>query len=243
MSGAPVSAELEIGWFGKLPSAGDFVFRRIPRTLLDELDTWLSRGLAQYKIGVPGDWRKHFAAAPVWNCAIPGCVVGGNSLIGLLVPSRDRVGREFPLCAGIVLPPDAATNRLLTDIPDWLWTLGQMVVEARDRVLPLDEFDGIIRSISLPPASKRGVPVTGGNDILDILGLGPIDAPTVPMPLAHVVPWPELPDIFDAEKPTSFWWTNPGAGRALNGFTTDAGLAPTLLTRLMGPQASGGSGA
>lgn len=234
-----MSGELEIGWFGKLPSSGDFVYRRIPRTFLDELDAWLSRGLAQYRIAMPDDWRKHFAAAPVWNCAIPACVGGGNTLIGLLVPSRDRVGREFPLCAGVVLPPDAATNKLLADVPEWLWSLGRAVVEARDQLIPLDEFDAIVRSIPLPPAAKRGAPTTGGNDILDILGLGPIDAPTVPMPLAYAVPWPELPTVFDAEKPTSFWWTNPGAGRAMSGFTTDAGLAPTLLIRLMGPLTPG----
>jgi len=231
-----MSVELEIGWFGKLPSAGDFVFRRIPRALLDELDNWLSRGLAEYRAAVPGDWRKHFAAAPVWNCAIPASVIGGNTLIGLLVPSRDRVGREFPLCAGVLLPRNAATNQLLAEVPGWLWSLGEAVVEARDRALPLDEFDAIVRSIPLPSASRGVAPATGGNDILDILGLGPLDAPTVPMPLAHAVPWPELPMIFDAEKPTAFWWTNPGAGRALSGFTTDAGLTPALLIRLMGPR-------
>jgi type VI secretion system protein ImpM len=230
-----MTAELEIGWFGKLPSAGDFVFRRIPRSLLDALDSWLSRGLADYRVAMPNDWRTHFAAAAPWNCAIPACVGGGTTLIGLIVPSRDRVGREFPLCAGVALPPDAATNRLLADVPGWLSRLGQVVVEARDRGLPLDEFDANIRAIALPPPAKRGAPVTGGNDILDILGLGPIDAPTVPMPLAHAVPWPELPMIFDAEKPTSFWWTNPGPGVALSGFTTDLGLDPSLLIRLMGP--------
>lgn len=228
-------AEFEIGWFGKLPSSGDFVSRRIPRPLLDTLDTWMARGLAEYRVAMPSDWRTHFGAAPVWNCAIPACIGGGSTLIGLLVPSRDRVGREFPLCAGVALPPDMATNRLLAEVPGWLSRLGQVVVEARDHVLPLDEFDSNVRSISLPPASKRGAPATGGNEILDILGLGPLDAPTVPMPLAHSVPWPELPMIFDAAKPTSFWWTTPGSGAALSGFTTDLGLEPSLLIRLMGP--------
>lgn len=231
-----MTAELEIGWYGKLPCSGDFVFRRIPRTLLDELDSWMSRGLAEYRLAMPNDWREHFAAAPLWNYAIPACAGGGNTLIGLLVPSRDRVGREFPLCAGLALRQDAATQQLLADVPGWLWRLGDVVVEARDHVLPLDEFDARVRSIPLPSPSKRAA-ANGGNDILDILGVGPIDAPTVPMPLAHAVPWPELPTIFDADKPTSFWWTTPGAGGSPGGFTTDLGLAPSLLIRLMGPEA------
>jgi type VI secretion system protein ImpM len=237
-----MTAELRIGWFGKLPCSGDFVFRRIPRALVDVLDTWLSRGLSEFRAAMPNDWRSHFAAASAWNYAIPACVDGGTTLIGLIVPSRDRVGREFPLCAGIALPPDAATNRLLADAHGWLWSLGQVVVEARDRVLPLEEFDAQVQAIPLPPVSKRGPPSTGGADILDVLGLGPIDAPTVPMPLAHAVPWPELPEIFDAEKPTSFWWTNSAAGAPLRGFTTDVGLAPSLLIRLMGPAESRSNG-
>jgi len=230
-----VSAELQIGWFGKLPSSGDFVFRRMPRTLLDALDAWLSRGLAEYRAAMPDDWRTQFAAASVWNCAIPACVGGGSTLIGLLLPSHDRVGREFPLYAGVALPPDAATHLLLADADGWLWRLGQVVVEARDRVLPLDEFDAKVQAITLPSARQDGVAATGGGEILGILGLGPIDAPTVPMPLARAVPWPELPMIFDAENPTSYWWTNTGTSTTLSGFTTDLGLDPSLLIRLMGP--------
>jgi type VI secretion system protein ImpM len=237
-----VSAEFEIGWFGKLPSAGDFVFRRVPRNLQDALDDWLSRGLAEYRVAMPDDWRKHFAAAPVWNCAIPACVGGGSTLVGLLLPSHDRVGREFPLCVGVALERDAAAiHRLLADVDRWLWRLGQVVVEARDRTLSLDEFDASIQSVELPAPPPSGLWAEGGSDILDILGLGPIDAPTVPMPLAHAVPWPELPMIFDAETPTSYWWTNAGTSGSLRGFTTEGRLEASVLLRLMGPQTENGS--
>jgi hypothetical protein len=55
------------------------------------------------------------------------------------------------------------------------------------------------------------------------------------MPLAHVVPWPELPMMFDAEKPTSFWWTHHSRNSPLRGFTSDIGLAPSLFMTLMRP--------
>ena len=130
---------------------------------------------------------------------------------------------------------DAAIHRLLADVDGWLWRLGQVVVEARDRTLSLDEFDANVQAIALPATPQSGAWAAGGSDILDILGLGPIDAPTVPMPLARAVPWPELPMIFDAESPTSYWWTNTGTSASLRGFTTDGGLEPSLLIRLMGP--------
>ena len=229
--------DLEIGWYGKLPASGDFVSRRIPRSLLDMLDDWLSRGLAEMQASLPDEWRASFAAAPAWYFTIPASVGGGDTLIGLIVPSHDRVGRAFPLCAGIVLPPDAVVGQLLADAHGWLSRLGEVVVRARDRGLPLEEFDAAVRAIALPSTSQR-VPTDGGDDILNVLGLAPLDAPTVPMPLAHAIPWPELPLIFDANAATSFWWTKPTAGAPLTGFTTDSGLSPSLLLRLMGPPAA-----
>ena len=155
------------------------------------------------------------------------------TLIGLLVSSHDRVGREFPLCAGVALPPAEAAGRLLADAHGWLWKLGERVVAARDTALPLDEFDATVRTIALPRNSTDMSHEWPGNEILGIVGLGPMDAATIPMPLAHAVPWPELPVIFDPASPTSYWWTNVGAGEVLAGFTTDAGLEQSLFTRLM----------
>jgi type VI secretion system protein ImpM len=224
-----------VGWYGKLPSAGDFVSRRIPKPLLDVLDDWLRRGLTELRAATPNQWRENFAAAPAWNCAIPGCIAGGSTLIGLIVPSHDRVGREFPLCAGVVLPLDAPTGPLLADAHGWLWELARIVIDARKRPVPLDVFDASIQAIALPRAAGNGLSTTGDGDILSVLGPDPADVPTLPMPLAQALPWPELPVIFNAGIPTSYWWTSPGAGSPLRGFTTDVGLAPSLLVTLMRP--------
>jgi type VI secretion system protein ImpM len=234
-----MNAELEIGWYGKLPSSGDFVSRRIPRSLMGALDTWLARGLEELRLQMPDDWRQHFDKAPLWNCALPARIGAGTSLIGVLIPSRDRVGRAFPLCAGVALPHGAPTRQLLTDVAEWLRHLGHAVVEARDNVLSLEDFDANLRAIELPSPARHGLAATGGSDIFDALGIGPLDAPTIPMPLAQAVPWPELPMIFDAREPTSYWWTGGERGSPVSGFTTDSGLEPSLLMKLLGPQIAG----
>ena len=229
-----MSSELTIGWFGKLPSSGDFVFRRLPRSMLDGLDDWARHGLAELRDSMP-DWKQAFAQAPTWNCAIPACVAGGHTLIGMLAPSHDRVGREFPLCAGVVLPAGTPAIQLLAEAHGWLAALDRLVIHARDRSLPLEDFDASVRAIALPLPRADGLSSDGGDDILAVLGTGPVDVPTVPMPLAHTVPWPELPMMFDPEVPTSFWWTHPGSGSPLRGFTSDIGLAPSLFVTLMRP--------
>jgi type VI secretion system protein ImpM len=231
-----VTHDLQIGWFGKLPSDGDFAHRRMPRSVLDVLDDWLRRGLAQLQARSPAAWRDSFAAAPTWNCAIPAPVAGGMTLVGLIAPSRDRVGRQFPLCAGVVLPPEEPVSALLADAHGWLRTLGKLVIDARDQQMPLEAFDAAIRSIAVPRPGQYGGAYAGADDILAILGSAESpDIPTVPMPLAHALPWPELPMTFDARQSVSYWWTNAGAGHPLRGFTTESDLAPSLLVTLVQP--------
>ncbi|MFO1305417.1 MAG: type VI secretion system-associated protein TagF [Burkholderiales bacterium] len=228
----------EIGWFGKLPCAGDFIYRRMPRDLLGGLDNWLQQGLSQLRGTYPAEWRGIYDTAPTWNCAIPSTVTqAGRTLVGLITPSRDRVGREFPLCAGVAVPEGEVPTALLATAHDWLQQLGRLVAQAKARPSTVDAFDAAVASIALPSSGRA--PAAGGpGDILSILNMDDAseDVPTIPMPLAHSLPWPDLPRIFDDKGVTSFWWTNTGAGGPLRGFTTDVGLAPSLMLTLMRPQ-------
>ena len=235
-----MSGAFEIGWFGKLPCAGDFIYRRLPRSLLSGLDNWLQQGLSQLRGTYPAEWRGIYDSAPTWNCAIPAAVTQvDQTLIGLITPSRDRVGREFPLCAGVAVPVGAA-RPLLACAHDWLQQLGRIVAQAKSRPSTVDAFDAAVNAIDLPPPGNAPQGEAMG-DILSILNVddGSEDVPTIPMPLAHSLPWPDLPRIFDERGYTSYWWTNTGAGGPLRGFTSDVGLAPSLMLTLMRPQFGG----
>lgn len=235
MSGATLSEEPTIGWYGKLPSAGDFVSRRLPRGLVDVLDDWLRRGVAEVRAAMPDTWREVFAAAPAWNCAIPAALTGGISFIGLIAPSRDRVAREFPICVGVSLSDFDGARDLLADAHGWLWTLGQRVVEARERQWPLEAFDAALLDIALPKPGARAGDHDGTTDIFDVINGAGTDVVTLPMPLALALPWPELPNLFDPDASTSFWWTNTGAGAPLRGFINESRLSPSLFVTLMRP--------
>ena len=232
----PVAAMAEtpaIGWYGKLPCAGDFVHRRLAHRLVSAIDEWLRDGLAMLRTSDP-QWRNAYESAPIWNCAIPASVTqSGFTLVGLISPSHDRVGRDFPLCAGVALPPHASPAALLDGAHEWLAALGRAVAAARARPTTIEAFDEAVLAIALPIGTPNGLSGGGGDDILSILDDSGLDVPTVPMPLAHALPWPELPLQFDPDGATSYWWTNTGNGGPLRGFTTDAGLSPSLLLTLM----------
>jgi type VI secretion system protein ImpM len=186
-------------------------------------------------------WRGAYEVAPIWNCAVPAPVTrSGCTLIGLLAPSHDRVGRDYPLCAGVALPPHVSAALLLDGAHEWLQALGRAVGQARTNPTSIEAFDDAVLAIPLPAAVGNGLSGGGGDDILSILNDSGLDVPTVPMPLAHALPWPDLPVQFDPDGGTSYWWTNTGNGGPLRGFTTQAGLSPSLLLTLM-RQPSGAS--
>jgi type VI secretion system protein ImpM len=85
-----------VSWWGKLPARGDFVGRGLPAHWRSDWDGWLQRGIAlagttlheaalRERLGGFAPWRYLALAAP------------GEIWCGILVASRDRVGRAFPL--------------------------------------------------------------------------------------------------------------------------------------------------
>lgn len=91
MPGEDLSDDGYAGFFGKLPSTGDFVARGLPAAFRARWDRWVTRHLAGLEAWPAGGLRFRLMS-------------GGRSASGLVVPSRDAVGRRFPLTALVVLP-------------------------------------------------------------------------------------------------------------------------------------------
>jgi type VI secretion system protein ImpM len=53
------------------------------------------------------DWLPAYLESPVWRFMLPGGMCGAGAVLGLLMPSVDRVGRYFPLTLAAVFPPGA----------------------------------------------------------------------------------------------------------------------------------------
>jgi len=85
------------GWFGKIPSTGDFITRGLPRSFLGPWDQWLSSELSQAQRSLGDLWAESYRRAPPSCFALGEKVIDARVWSGVLVPSFDRVGREFPL--------------------------------------------------------------------------------------------------------------------------------------------------
>jgi type VI secretion system ImpM family protein len=95
-----------VGLFGKLPSHGDFLRRRASDAFVDAWDSWLRECLPASRQALGERWLDLYLTSPAWRfiCAAGTC--GPAPVIGLMVPSVDRVGRYFPLTLVADLPPD-----------------------------------------------------------------------------------------------------------------------------------------
>lgn len=97
-------AAMRLGLVGKLPAHGDFVRRgSLPASFCAPWDAWLQEGIAAARTRIgEARWESVWDAAPAWRFALPAGTCGPDATAGVLLPSRDSVGRRFPLTIAAV---------------------------------------------------------------------------------------------------------------------------------------------
>jgi type VI secretion system protein ImpM len=98
---------VDVGLYGKLPSHGDFLRRRTSDAFVSSWDAWLQDCMAASRASLGDRWLDVYLTSPAWRFSGEAGVCGPAPVIGLMVPSVDRVGRYFPLTIVAELPADA----------------------------------------------------------------------------------------------------------------------------------------
>lgn len=125
------------GFYGKLPSAGDFVTRRLPYDFVRAWDRWLAQHLAPL-VG-SGHWDDESALRFLSGPASFGPAAG------IVAASHDRVGRRFPISIVAILP--VARFNLARRI-DWFASLEAAAQTAHDGLTP-DDLDARLSGLGL----------------------------------------------------------------------------------------------
>ncbi|MEE2790915.1 MAG: type VI secretion system-associated protein TagF [Acidobacteriota bacterium] len=86
-----------VGLYGKLPSHGDFLRRRVADDFVTTWDAWLQASVAASRDALADRWTKVYLTSPAWRFAFGAGACGVAPVMGVMVPSVDRVGRHFPL--------------------------------------------------------------------------------------------------------------------------------------------------
>lgn len=142
------------GFFGKLPSQGDFVSQGLCEPTIAALDLWCHESLLSLPQTLGVGWRDAWMVAPVWHFLLPAGACGPQALLGAWMPSMDRVGRCYPfiVCAQA---PDFNT---LLDGGVWLEQAG----EAAIRCVLQDTTLATLRLVLDAPAVRHHLPATPG---------------------------------------------------------------------------------
>lgn len=99
---------IDVGFYGKLPSHGDFLRRRVSDPFVGVWDGWLQECLAASRAELGERWLDIYLTSPAWRFACAPGACGAKAVLGVMVPSVDRVGRYFPLTLVAELPVDAS---------------------------------------------------------------------------------------------------------------------------------------
>ncbi len=146
------------GFYGKIPSAGDFVSRDIPYGYVQYFDDWFSAGMVGL-FSDHQDWLNNYLTAPVWNFVICPGVWGEEYLYGAVMPSVDSVGRYFPFAA--ILRGDSLVD--LVSVSDLHLLASNLPILLQGNFLP-DEVCAF-----LAEHVKSEMPVSGVLAALDVI--------------------------------------------------------------------------
>lgn len=92
------------GFFGKIPTRGDFVRHGLPGDLVRALDDWWQVVLSGSQARLGTAWTDIWMEAPIWRFLLPPGVCGTGAVAGLWLPSTDKAGRLFPLTLAVTAP-------------------------------------------------------------------------------------------------------------------------------------------
>lgn len=153
-AGTTAGARVPPGWYGKLPSLGDFAARRVDASFLEPWDHWLASGLQQLRERDPAGWLEAYLAGPIRRFLLmPGVLPGApgaQAWAGVLMPSVDRVGRYFPFTIVQALQPMPASVQQMQSLWFWLGRLDELAADALLDDWPIDRLEDELAHMAGP---------------------------------------------------------------------------------------------
>jgi len=148
------------GWYGKLPSLGDFASRRLGADFIPVWDAWLQEVIHATRNASREGWLESYLTMPIWRFVLLPGLIGSNGWAGVLMPSVDRVGRQFPLTLVAGLSSDAAVAHAVFHGAEWFEGLEATALSVLDPTRGPEELDHslIDRAFAAPQAADLPAP-------------------------------------------------------------------------------------
>ncbi|MGZ4960294.1 MAG: type VI secretion system-associated protein TagF [Methylomonas sp.] len=150
------------GFYGKLPSHGDFLSRRLPRQFIEPWDRWLQDGVAASQEKLGKNWLNTFLVSPIWEFALSPGLCGEHAWAGVVMPSVDKVGRYFPLTLAAKVDHGRLASLFEPDC-GWFDALSQLALSTLEYGFDLKAFDEGLERLNVADfLSAEDMPVRPG---------------------------------------------------------------------------------
>lgn len=133
------------GFFGKVPRSGDFVLRRLSKEFVTVWDAFVTQNV----VPLMGDviaWPENGL-----RFLLGDVVIGLEPHVGIVVPSHDQVGRQFPLTVASPLKIVASP----TKIAAWFAEITGPTLDAAEGLIDVGELDLALEGIASPQLSVQ----------------------------------------------------------------------------------------
>ncbi len=140
------------GAFGKMPALGDFFRLSPPPGFVEAWDPWLQARLLDLREALGAGWREAYLGAPIWRFTLSPGLAGGAAVLGVLMPSVDRVGRDFPLTLMAAVPGGVSAFGLHAAGEAAFADLEELALAALGDGMDLERLGAGLAGVALPGA-------------------------------------------------------------------------------------------
>jgi type VI secretion system protein ImpM len=154
------------GWYGKLPSLGDFASRRLEGDFIPVWDAWLQEVLQATRNISSEGWLDSYLTMPIWRFVLLPGLIGSNGWAGVLMPSVDRVGRQFPLTLVAALSSYAAVAQAVFQGAEWFEGLEETALGVLDPTRGPEDLDRSLVDYSFAEPQTEDLTASDGSALL-----------------------------------------------------------------------------
>jgi len=139
---------IDLGFYGKLPTYGDFIQKRVPTDFVNPWHQWLQSGLLACRERDPEGWLSFYLNCPAWSFVLSAGICGEQAVAGVTIPSVDRVGRYFNFTLVSILPADICPATFAAKHSNWFAGLENLALSVLEQEMDQDSIEDSINNLS-----------------------------------------------------------------------------------------------